>query len=275
MPKTLSKSLIRSSLVVAILLFWQLLSSLKVIPSFMLPSPLAVGRAFIRDFPLLMLHLRATLAEAAAGLLLGVLAGILLAVLMDRFEVFYLAFHPLAVLTQTVPTVSIAPLLVLWLGYGSLPKVVLVFLTTFFPVTVNLLDAFKHTDPDRIRLLEAMGAGPLQIFRFIKWPEALPSFFSALRVSTSYAIIGAVIAEWMGGNIGLGVYMMRVKKSYDFDKMFAVIFLISALSFLLLSLLKWIEKSAMPWLQIESARNDVKPVSALDITSVRKESTLK
>ncbi|MDO5016046.1 MAG: ABC transporter permease [Eubacteriales bacterium] len=248
------KNLISVSVIVIIIAVWQLLSSLKVIPSFMLPSPWAVVQAFVKDFPLLMQHLKVTLTEAMAGLLLGIAAGIGLAILMDHFEFFHLAFYPLAVLTQTVPTVAIAPLLVLWLGYGSLPKIVLVFLTTFFPVIVNLLDGFNHADKDRIKLLEAMGAGPFQIFRYCKWPESLPAFFSAVRVSTSYAIIGAVIAEWMGGNAGLGVYMMRVKKSYDFDKMFAVIFLISALSFLLLSLLKQIQKLVMPWQTATSKR---------------------
>ena len=249
-----SKSLLSSSLILLILFIWQLLSTLEIIPSFMLPSPLAVIQAFIKDLTLLMQHLYVTLIEACAGLVLGVLSGIILATLMDQVKVFRLAFYPLAVLTQTVPTVAIAPLLVLWLGYGAQPKIVLVFLTTFFPVTVNLLDGFSQVDPDEIKLLRAMGANPIQIFTYCKWPASLPSFFSALRVSTSYAIIGAVIAEWMGGKAGLGVYMMRVKKSFDFDKMFAVIFLISALSFALLAVLQWVQAKVMPWQEQEPAR---------------------
>lgn len=241
-----------ASLIALLLLVWQLLSSLRIIPSFMLPSPLEVVRAFIGDFPLLMKHLRVTLIEAALGLIAGVGIGFIFAVLMDHFDIFRMSFYPITVLTQTVPTVAVAPLLVLWMGYGSGAKIVLVFLTTFFPITVNLLDGFRHADRDQIRLLKAMGAGDLQIFRYIKWPGSLPSFFSALRVSASYAIIGAVIAEWMGGNAGLGVYMMRVKKSYDFDKMFAVIFLISALSLFLLTLIKKLSSLAMPWLRLKA-----------------------
>lgn len=213
----------------------------------MLPSPVAVVLAFWKDIPLLFHHLQATLKEAALGLGSGVSVGIITALLMDRFTPFRKAFYPLTVLTQTVPTVAIAPLLVLWLGYGMLPKVVLVFLTTYFPICVTLLDAFQRVDQDQVRLLTAMGAHRGQILRYIQWPSALPSFFSALRVSTSYAVIGAVIAEWMGGNRGLGVYMMRVKRSYDFDKMFAVIFLISALSLFLLALLKQVERLSLPW----------------------------
>ena len=166
---------------------------------------------------------------------------------MDHFECLYKAFYPLIVLTQTIPTVAIAPLMVLWFGYEMTPKVILIVITTFFPLTVGLLSGFKSADPDSVNLLRAMGGSRFDIFRYIKLPGAMPQFFSGLRISASYAVVGAVISEWLGGFGGLGVYMTRVKKAFSFDKMFAVIFLISIISLLLMKGVDLLQKKCMPW----------------------------
>ena len=235
------------SAIVLILVVWQTVSSLGVVDSFMLPSPVQVVKAFIEEFPILMEHSVITLAEAFIGLVLGILLGFLMAVLMDQFEPLYKACYPLIVLTQTIPTVAIAPLLVLWFGYEMAPKVILIVITTFFPITVGLLNGFQSIDKDSVSLLRAMGAGRWQIFRFIKLPGAMSQFFAGLRISASYAVVGAVISEWLGGFGGLGVYMTRVKKAFSFDKMFAVIFLISIISLLLMKGVELLQKKCMPW----------------------------
>lgn len=213
----------------------------------MLPSPVQVLQAFVKEFPLLMEHSFVTLAEAFLGLVLGILLGFLMAVLMDQFDPIYKAFYPLIVLTQTVPTVAIAPLLVLWFGYEMTPKVILIVITTFFPIAVGLLNGFRSTDADSVNLLRAMGAGRWQIFRYIKLPGAMSQFFAGLRISASYAVVGAVISEWLGGFSGLGVYMTRVKQAFSFDKMFAVIFLISIISLFLMKGVDYLQKICMPW----------------------------
>lgn len=218
-----------------------------MVPGYMLPSPVQVVKAFISEFPLLMENSRVTLLEAAAGLLCGVAFGFVMAVLMDRFDKLYKAFYPLIVITQTVPTVAIAPLLVLWFGYEMLPKVILIVIVTFFPITIGLLEGFRSADKDMMNLLRSMGAGRLQIFRYIKMPGAMSRFFASLRISASYSVVGAVISEWLGGFSGLGVYMTRVKKAFAFDKMFAVIFLISIISLLLMKLVDILQKKSMPW----------------------------
>lgn len=233
--------------IVGILILWQLISSLGIVDSFMLPSPIQVVRAFVSEFPSLMEHSVITLSEAFLGLGLGVLLGFIMAIFMDQFDALYKAFYPLIVLTQTIPTVAVAPLLVLWFGYEMTPKVILIVITTFFPITVGLLNGFKSVDQDSVNLLRAMGAGRLQIFRYIKLPGALSQFFSGLRISASYAVVGAVISEWLGGFGGLGVYMTRVKKAFSFDKMFAVIFLISIISLLLMKGVDLLQKKCMPW----------------------------
>lgn len=233
--------------ILIILVIWQIASGTGMISKFLLPSPIDVVKAFIEDFPLLMSNARVTLLEAFIGLALGVAVGFVMATLMDRFEPLYQAFYPLIVLTQTVPTVAIAPLLVLWFGYEMLPKVILIVIATFFPITVSMLDGFRSADRDTISLLRSMGASRMQIFRYVKFPGALGQFFASLRISTSYAVVGAVISEWLGGFSGLGVYMTRVKKAFSFDKMFAVIFLISAISLLLMWLVSQLQKKCMPW----------------------------
>ncbi|MCL2721666.1 MAG: ABC transporter permease [Treponema sp.] len=233
--------------VAAVIVIWQLVSSSGVVPPFMLPSPLNVISVFISDFPLLMTHLSYTLMEALIGLTLAVIAAFLLALIMDSNRVIKQSITPILLLTQTIPVIAIAPLLILWMGYGFAPKITLVFLTCFFPVTISLLGAFASADNDALRLLQSMGAKKWQLYRYIKIPQSLPAFFSGLKIAASYSIIGAVIAEWLGGDAGLGVYMIRVRRSYSFDKMFAVIILVSLLSLLLIKLVGLIEKRALPW----------------------------
>ncbi len=235
------------SAIAVVFILWQTICSLGIVDSFMLPSPLQVGKAFIREFPALMEHSAITLSEAFIGLGLGILLGFFMAVLMDQFDVLYKACYPLIVVTQTIPAVAIAPLLVLWFGYEMTPKVILVVITTFFPITVGLLNGFKSVDQDSVHLLRAMGSGRWQIFRYLKLPGAMSQFFSGLRISASYAVVGAVISEWLGGFGGLGVYMTRVKKAFSFDKMFAVIFLISIISLLLMKGVDLLQKKCMPW----------------------------
>lgn len=239
---------IAPSIIIAVLLIiWQTLSMVNIIPKFMLPSPIEVVRAFISDFPLLMEHTEITLIEAFLGLGLGIILGFAVAVIMDRFEYAYKMIYPVLVITQTIPTVAIAPLLVLWMGYGILPKIMLILLTSFFPITIGLLDGFRSVDKDMLNLLKTMGASSFQNFIHLKLPSSLGYFFAGLRISVSYSIIGAVVAEWLGGYDGLGVYMTRVRKSYSFDKMFAVIFLISGISLLLMYFVKKIQRWCMTW----------------------------
>ena len=221
--------------VAAVLLLWLFSSEGGIIPAYMLPSPVEVVKVFFTDTDVLAAHTLVTVQEALYGLVIGTAFGFAIAVLMDRFAFLYNAFYPLLVISQTIPTIAIAPLLVLWMGFSMAPKITLVVLTTFFPVCVSLLDGFKAADKDEINLIRSMGGRRFEIFRHVKLPSAAEQFFSGLKVSASYSVVGAVISEWLGGFEGLGVYMTRVKKAYAFDKMFAVIILISVLSLVLMA----------------------------------------
>lgn len=235
----------------AAVLVWWLISSGGAVPAFMLPSPAAVFAAFVGDFPTLMLHASVTLQEALYGLALGVVISLAAASLMDRFLWLRRALYPIIIISQTIPTIAIAPLLVLWMGFGMAPKIAVVVLTTFFPITVGLLDGYASADPDAVRLLRSMGANRRQIFYHLKFPAALSHFFAGLKVSAAYSVVGAVVAEWLGGFEGLGVYMTRVRKAYAFDKMFAVIFLIIIVSLLLMLAVSALRRAAMPWEKAE------------------------
>lgn len=250
-PAALKRKLVPALTVVCILLAWQVIVDGGVVPRFMLPSPTDVIAALAEDWPLIWSHAATTLTEAALGLTIGVALGFVIAVLMDTFEAFFLAMQPLITISQTVPTVAIAPLLVLWLGYGIVPKVVLIVLTTFFPVAVSLVGGFRSVDADVVDLMRTMRASRLQLFWYAKLPAALDQLFSGLRISATYAIVSAVIAEWLGGMSGLGVYMTRVRKSFAYDRMFAAILVVSALSLALIAFVSLIERVSMPWKRAE------------------------
>ncbi len=250
-PAALKRKLVPALTVVCILLAWQVIVDGGVVPRFMLPSPTDVIAALAEDWPLIWSHAATTLTEAALGLAIGVALGFVIAVLMDTFEAFFLAMQPLITISQTVPTVAIAPLLVLWLGYGIVPKVVLIVLTTFFPVAVSLVSGFRSVDADVVDLMRTMRASRRQLFWYAKLPAALDQLFSGLRISATYAIVSAVIAEWLGGMSGLGVYMTRVRKSFAYDRMFAAILVVSALSLALIAFVSLIERVSMPWKRAE------------------------
>lgn len=247
MKKIFKRLLPPSIVVMVIILIWQLLSINNIFPSYMLPSPYKVITAFIDEFDVLCYHGIITVWEAILGIIIGIIISLVMAILMDMCAPIRHGLYPLLVTSQTIPAIAIAPLLLLWFGYGILPKIILIVITTFFPITVSLLEGFSSADKDSLKLIRLMGGNRFTEYIHIKFPEALGHFFSGLKISVTYSIIGAVISEWLGGTRGLGVYMTRVRKSFDYDKMFAVIFyviLISLLLLLIVSVIKWL---AMPW----------------------------
>ena len=166
---------------------------------------------------------------------------------MDRYSIFYKLTYPILVVFQTIPMVCLAPLIVLWLGFGIFPKVILVFIICSFPLIISILSGFSSVDKEIVNMLISMNASYFQILIFAKIPMALKSIFSGIKIATSYAIISAITAEWLGGEKGLGVYMTRVRKSFNFDKMFAVIIISSLLSITLIEIIKLIERKIIKW----------------------------
>lgn len=232
---------------IAFILLWEFVVEMDIVSRFILPSPTDIISVFINEIDVLWSHFTVTLYEAVLGLIIGIALGFLVAVLMEKYTVIRRIFYPIIVISQTIPTIAIAPLLVLWLGYDILPKILLIVITTFYPIAVGVYEGFSSIDKDYITLMESMDATDFQIFKYLKLPATLPNFFSALKISTSYSVVGAVISEWLGGFRGLGVYMTRVKKAYAFDKMFAVIIIISVMSLILIKIVNILRKKIIKW----------------------------
>jgi ABC-type nitrate/sulfonate/bicarbonate transport system permease component len=253
--ESIGKKLISPIFLLLLTVIWQLVSEGNDFFGRILPPPLEIVKTFINQFTVMLPHALITLNEAAIGFIASILLGLLLAVLMDAFEPVHSALYPLILVSQTIPLIALAPLFLLWFGFGQLPKILIVVLVCFFPVLVSLLDGLKSVDPDMLNLLKSMGAGRILIFRLVKLPGAMMSFFSGLRIAATYSIMGAVIAEWVGGIEGLGVYMIRVKNSFAYDRMFAAILLIVVLSMALFGLISIIQDILMPWSKLQRKEN--------------------
>ncbi|MBF0713700.1 ABC transporter permease [Gemella sp. GH3] len=233
--------------IIFLLLFWQMIGYLGLLPKFIIPTPLEILNAFLRDYKELIFHSKVTIIEAILGLICGIVIAVVLSIFMDLFKTLNRAIYPVLIISQTIPTVALAPILVLWLGYDMTPKIVLITLTTTFPIVISMLDGFRNVDKDTINLLRVMGANKLQILYHLKLPASLSYFYAGLRVSVSYSFIAAVVSEWLGGFEGLGVYMIRSKKLFQYDTMFAIIILISFISIFSMYLVKVSEKKIITW----------------------------
>ncbi|MCL2577036.1 MAG: ABC transporter permease [Defluviitaleaceae bacterium] len=230
------------SLLALVFFTWLIATEGGLVEAFILPSPFAVVRAFKGDFVLLMKHGAYTMVEAFFGLAISLLAAFIASVAMDRYLYWRKALYPVLVISQAVPYIAIAPLLVLWLGHGMSPRVVLVALTCFFPLVIGLYDGIRLIRREFLEELQMLGGSYFDGLFYVKLPLAMPTFFSGLKIAATYSFVGAVIAGWVGGTTGLGVYMTRVRRTFEFDKMFAVILLIIIISLLLMYSVKILEK---------------------------------
>ncbi len=235
------------SLILFLALFVELFVRIGKIKGFILPAPSMVLRALWMNFGEMAPHFWETLWVCVVGFLCSILVATVVAVLMDGIAVFKKTIYPILIASQTIPIMVITPIIILLLGYGLTPRFLVVILVCFFPISISLYDGLQSVDPDMILLMKSMGADRKDIFRHVKFPASMPAFFSGIRISATYCIMATVIAEWQGSNRGLGIYMIRVRRSYDYDKMFAAILLIVLLSFLFFIAAQVAEKKAVRW----------------------------
>ncbi|WP_316245529.1 ABC transporter permease [Gorillibacterium timonense] len=222
---------------------WQAAVSLFATPGWVLPSPLQILHEGINVFPRLWMHTESTIGITLAGFTVGSLTGIAVACLLHAVPGMKEGFYPLLILSQNIPTVALAPLLVVWFGFGLLPKLILITLVCFFPVSVALLGGFARTDEAMMDYFRMSGANKRQIFFKLEFPNALPALFSGLKISATYSVMGAVISEWMGAEKGIGVFMMNAKATYRADRMFVAIFMVVFISMALFALVGLLEKA--------------------------------
>ena len=200
---------------------WQAYVSLFDVDAFILPSPLDIGRAFGQFFPELLRHTWITTYEIVMGFAVGTIGAVLMALLITSSRLAERIFYPLLIASQTVPKIAIAPLFLIWFGTGLAPKIVIAAVVCFFPTVVNTVQGLRSTDPNAVDLLRLVAASRWQVFRKLRFPNALPYFFAGLKISIALAVIGAIIGEWVGANAGLGYLIMYSTQTLRTDLMFA------------------------------------------------------
>jgi ABC-type nitrate/sulfonate/bicarbonate transport system permease component len=234
-------------LVALLLLAWELAVGFFALPDWLLPPPSQIARALYASLGLLQGHISATMSVTLLGLGLAVLLGFALAFAIDASPLLRRTLFPLLVVSQTIPIVAIAPLLVVGFGFGPLPKIIVVALVTFFPIVVSTVDGLAAADRDQLRLLRAMDAGYWSLLRWLRLPAALPSVFSGLKIATTYSVIGAVLAEWIGASAGLGVYIARSLRAFRTDQVFGGALVTSLLTLILVGIVALLERQLTRW----------------------------
>jgi ABC-type nitrate/sulfonate/bicarbonate transport system permease component len=235
------------ALIAAILVGWEAYVRLAGVNPLVLPGPVRVVQALWEFRADAVRHTIPTLVETVLGFVLAVAMAILAAAAMDRAPAVRRAVEPLLVTSQTVPIVALAPLFLLWFGFGLAPKVLVVVLVTFFPIVVALMDGLRSAPPEAALLMRSYGATEGQAFRRLRWPSALPNLFTGLRISVVYAVIGAVFGEYVGAREGLGIWMQVSANAFRTDLVFAAIVVTSVLSLALYAGTGILERVLVPW----------------------------
>lgn len=233
--------------ILVLLGIWELYVKASGVSSLVLPSPIDVVRALVDDRATLWHNLKPTAAEICLGIALATAFALLVAVALHFSRVAAQAVYPLLVATQAIPVVVVVPLLVLWLGFGLLPKLVVIALVCFFPIVVTTLSALETVDPDLLKLLETFGAGRWESFRRVELPSALPGLFTGAKVAVVFSVIGAVFGEQSGSSSGLGYLLNVTDANLELSEAFATVFVLAALAILLFALLSLAERRALPW----------------------------
>lgn len=233
-----------------ILIFlWESFVRINHTPLYVLPAPTRVLQSFVGEFPVLWSHSLVTLYETITGLLIAVGLAMILSIFMDAFGLFKSAIYPILVVSQTVPVIVLAPLFIIYLGFGMAPKILTVVLMCFFPIAISFVDGMSQIDKNQINLVRSFGAKWPQVYCLVKIPGAAPSLFSGLKVAATYSVTGAVVGEWLSAESGLGYYMLRVKNGFMMDKVFACVLAIVLLSLFMNGIVKVLQYMLLPHLR--------------------------
>ncbi len=234
-------------LLVALVGLWELMVEVLDTRPYILPAPSAIWNALIDKGHLLPNHIQATAIEAVLGLVAAAVGGVLLAVLLSSIPLARRVLYPIIVTSQTVPAIVLAPLLMVWVGIGLESKLIVVALVGFFPIVVSTVDGLASADRDMVALVRSMGASRIEELRHVLIPSAVPGFFAGLKIAAAYAVIGAVIAEWVAAKEGLGIFIIRSQASFRIDQIFVAIGVIALLSIALFVAVHLLARVASPW----------------------------
>ncbi|WP_397537080.1 ABC transporter permease [Rummeliibacillus pycnus] len=221
---------------------WEIIVRITDTPAWLLPAPSQIFSEGFKVIPSFFVDILATTKLSLLGLIIGSAVGFAIAVILHILPVVQKITYPLLILSQNIPIIVLAPLLIIWFGFGIMPKLIVIGLVCFFPIVVAALDGFKNTPPELKYYMQMAGASKTQMFWKLELPNALPSLFSGLKISATYSVMGAVISEWLGAKEGIGVYMTLSQASFRTDHVFVAIFTIMLLSVLLFGLIRILEK---------------------------------
>lgn len=236
---------------IGVILGWQAIVWLAATPPYILPGPALVAEAWVESAPLILEHAGVTLAEIVLGLVIGAACGAVSALTMAYFRPARAWLLPVLVISQAIPVFTLAPILVLWLGYGMMSKVAMAVLIIYFPVTATFYDGLKRTDPGWLDLAATMGASGWTTLMRIRVPAALPAFSSGLKVAAAAAPIGAVVGEWVGSSAGLGYLMLHANGRMQIDLTFAALFTLAIIAVAVYFGIDRLTRRLVPW-QVES-----------------------
>lgn len=217
------------------------------IPKYIFPSPVDVANILFSDSKILAEHSLVTITEALLGFSAAIILGIILGGILTYFKTVRNIVYPIILISQMIPLIAVAPLILIWFGFGIMPKVLIVLIVCLFPCILSFLDGLESLNPELISLMKTMKASEMQIFFKLKLPYSLQSLLSGLKISAAYSIMGAVIGEWLGAEKGLGIYMTRSISSFRTDALFAAILIIILLSLSVFKLVEFSEKKLIPW----------------------------
>lgn len=234
-------------LIFSLLVIWEISCRIADVPKWLLPVPTDIMIELYQHWDLLLRHSFVTMYEILIGFSFSIVTGTLIGGFIVYSKTLEKTLYPIIISSQTIPIIAIAPILLVWFGYGLLPKVLVVGLIAFFPIAVNTIDGLKSIDEDIVKMMKTLGANKSQIFKKIQIPNSLPYIFTGLRIGMAASVIGAVISEWVGSSEGLGYLMIRSKPQFLTERVFAAIFLLSIIGFLLFLLVNYCEKKIVYW----------------------------
>jgi NitT/TauT family transport system permease protein len=232
---------------VILVLFWQFACSFLGVPAFLLPAPYDIGKDIVLHAGYFVPHIAATSVVVLLGFAASVAVGLPLAILLSYSAFFNKSIYPLIVGSQVVPKVAIAPVMLAWFGFGLTPKVAIVIAIAFFPVVINSVVGLRATPPQMIYLAQSMGASLWQVFWRFCLPQALPSVLAGMKMAAVLAVIGAVVAEFVGADAGLGYVILAASSNFDITRQFAAIVLLSALGMVFYWIIELVERRLIPW----------------------------
>jgi NitT/TauT family transport system permease protein len=238
-----------------LVVLWQAATVLFALPAYLLPSPLVILSQTKRDWWMLLSHGWITMFEVVAGFVISVLVGVPIAIWVTYSRAFDNAVYPLIVGSQTIPKVALAPLLLAWFGFGMVPKIIIVVLVAFFPIVINSVVGLRSAPIEMLHLARSMGASPAQIFWRFRLPQALPNIFAGMKLATVLAVIGAVVAEFVGAESGLGYLIMIAGANFNIARQFSAIVVLSVVGMVFFWLAGWIERICLPWHVSVRSRN--------------------